>query len=53
MTSPAFHKPESSEARSDFYRRIGKLNAAPLWEVLGEIVGAHAASGRDARALAI
>ncbi len=40
MTSPAFHKPESSEARRDFYRRIGKLNAAPLWEVLGEIVGA-------------
>ena len=39
MTS-AFHKPESSEARDDFYRRIGKLNAAPLWEVLGEIVGA-------------
>ncbi len=27
--------------RPDFYRRIGKLNAAPLWEVLSEIVGAQ------------
>jgi gentisate 1,2-dioxygenase len=39
MTS-AFHKPETTEARAGFYQRIGKLNAAPLWEVLGEIVGA-------------
>lgn len=31
----------TSAARPDFYRRIGKLNAAPLWEVLSEIVGAH------------
>ncbi len=27
--------------RQDFYQRIAKLNAAPLWEVLGEIVGAR------------
>ncbi len=26
--------------RRDFYQRISNLNAAPLWEVLGEIVGA-------------
>ncbi len=28
-------------SRLDFYQRIAKLNAAPLWEVLGEIVGAR------------
>jgi gentisate 1,2-dioxygenase len=27
--------------RREFYQRIAKLNAAPLWEVLGEIVGAQ------------
>jgi gentisate 1,2-dioxygenase len=27
--------------RLDFYRRIAPLNAAPLWEVLSEIVGAQ------------
>jgi gentisate 1,2-dioxygenase len=27
--------------RRDFYQRIGNLNAAPLWEVLAEIVGAQ------------
>jgi gentisate 1,2-dioxygenase len=31
----------TSAARPDFYRRIGKLNAAPLWEVLSEIVGSQ------------
>jgi gentisate 1,2-dioxygenase len=41
MTSAFHSKPETSDARRDFYRRIGKLNAAPLWEVLGEIVGAQ------------
>lgn len=30
----------TSAARPDFYRRISHLNAAPLWEVLSEIVGA-------------
>ncbi|MGA2883346.1 MAG: cupin domain-containing protein [Bryobacteraceae bacterium] len=35
-----------SAARPEFYQRIAKLNAAPLWEVLSEIVGAqpHSAS---------
>src|SRR5579862_3552431 len=35
-----------SATRRDFYQRISDLNAAPLWEVLGEIVGAkpHPAS---------
>ncbi len=27
--------------RREFYQRIGKLNAAPLWEVLSDIVGAQ------------
>jgi gentisate 1,2-dioxygenase len=41
MTSSTFHsKPETSDARREFYQRLGKYNAAPLWEVLGEIVGA-------------
>ena len=30
-----------SSVRRDFYQRIAELNAAPLWEVLGEIVGAQ------------
>jgi gentisate 1,2-dioxygenase len=30
-----------SAPRLDFYQRIANLNAAPLWEVLGEIVGAQ------------
>jgi gentisate 1,2-dioxygenase len=30
----------STPALLDFYPRLAKLNAAPLWEVLGEIVGA-------------
>jgi len=31
----------TSAPRRDFYQRIAKLNAAPLWEVLSEIVGAR------------
>ncbi len=30
----------ATAARRDFYQRIAHLNAAPLWEVLSEIVGA-------------
>ena len=30
----------ATTARRDFYQRISGLNAAPLWEVLSEIVGA-------------
>jgi gentisate 1,2-dioxygenase len=39
MTSAFHSKPEISGARLEFYQRLGKLNAAPLWEVLGELVG--------------
>jgi gentisate 1,2-dioxygenase len=31
----------TTASRPDFYRRIGKFHAAPLWEVLSEIVGAQ------------
>lgn len=31
----------TSATLRDFYPRLAKLNAAPLWEVLGEIVGAQ------------
>jgi gentisate 1,2-dioxygenase len=31
----------TAPSRRDFYRRIAHLNAAPLWEVLSEIVGAQ------------
>jgi gentisate 1,2-dioxygenase len=42
MTSTSLHaRPETTGARREFYRRIAELSAAPLWEVLGEIVGAQ------------
>jgi gentisate 1,2-dioxygenase len=31
----------STAVRREFYQRLGELNVAPLWEVLGEIVGAQ------------
>lgn len=37
-TSSLYSKPESTEERQEFYRRLGKSNAAPLWEVLADIV---------------
>jgi gentisate 1,2-dioxygenase len=39
MGTPAFFtKPETSAAREEFYQRLSKTSAAPLWEVLGDIV---------------
>ena len=33
-----YHKPETTDEFRDFYKRIEKQNAAPLWEVLADIV---------------
>ena len=33
--------PGNEGARREFYQRIARLNAAPLWEVLSDIVGAQ------------
>ncbi|HEX4594160.1 MAG TPA: cupin domain-containing protein, partial [Bryobacteraceae bacterium] len=39
MDRAAFYaKPETSAERKDFYRRLDGKNAAPLWEVLGQII---------------
>jgi gentisate 1,2-dioxygenase len=39
MNAAAFHaKPETSVQRKEFYGRLGDNNAAPLWEVLGQII---------------
>lgn len=39
MDTVAFHaKPETSAERNEFYRRLQGQNAAPLWEVLGQII---------------
>ena len=39
VTSTAFYtKPESTPERREFYARIDKLHAAPLWEVLAAII---------------
>ena len=39
MDAAAFYaKPETSMERKDFYRRLDGRNAAPLWEVLGQII---------------
>jgi gentisate 1,2-dioxygenase len=39
MDTAAFYaKPETSAERKDFYRRLDARNAAPLWEVLGQII---------------
>jgi gentisate 1,2-dioxygenase len=36
--NPFYTKPESTAERREFTERLGIKNAAPLWEVLGEIV---------------
>src|SRR6202140_2243006 len=36
--NPFYTKPESTAERREFTERLGMRNAAPLWEVLGEIV---------------
>jgi gentisate 1,2-dioxygenase len=39
MNTATFHvKPETSAERREFYQRLDKKNAAPLWEVLGQII---------------
>ena len=39
MTSSTFYtKPELSPERQEFYERLNQKSAAPLWEVLGDIV---------------
>ncbi len=39
MDAATFHaKPETSAARKEFYQRLDKKSAAPLWEVLGQII---------------
>lgn len=38
MDTSFYTRPEATAERQDFYGRLGQLNAAPLWEVLGEIV---------------
>jgi gentisate 1,2-dioxygenase len=39
MESAALYpKPETSPQREDFYRRLDGMNAAPLWEVLGDLI---------------
>src|SRR5215469_11519569 len=39
MESAAFyHKPETTEEFREFYKRLEKKNAAPLWESLAELV---------------
>jgi len=37
---PFFHKPEASEELGDFYGRLDENDAAPLWEVLADLVTA-------------
>src|SRR5215831_10068537 len=33
-----YHKPETTEEFLEFYKRLEKKNAAPLWESLAELV---------------
>jgi gentisate 1,2-dioxygenase len=42
MGTPAFHaKPEISAQRREYYRRLEQAHAAPLWEVLGDLIPAQ------------
>ena len=38
MNSALFRKPEATGERGEFYRRLDASSAAPLWEVLSDIV---------------
>src|SRR5437016_12309490 len=38
MAATFYSKPESTEERTEFYRRLEQKNAAPLWESLAELV---------------
>jgi gentisate 1,2-dioxygenase len=33
-----YPKPETSAEREEFYQRLGQNNAAPLWQVLGDLI---------------
>ena len=37
----SFQKPEATEELTEFYGRLDRLNTAPLWEVLGDLVTAE------------
>src|SRR5260370_20262681 len=42
MGTPAFHaKPEISAQRREYYQRLEQMHAAPLWEVLGDLIPAQ------------
>jgi gentisate 1,2-dioxygenase len=45
MTTPFFSKPETNAAREEFYHRLQTQSAAPLWEVLGDLVLARPRPG--------
>jgi gentisate 1,2-dioxygenase len=38
MATTSFEKPGSSAQRQEFYQRLKTKNAAPLWEVFGDII---------------
>ena len=40
-TSAFFVKPEASAERLEYYRRLHQKHAAPLWEVLGDLIPAQ------------
>jgi gentisate 1,2-dioxygenase len=40
-TSAFYVKPESSAERREYYQRLEQKHAAPLWEVLGELIPAQ------------
>jgi gentisate 1,2-dioxygenase len=37
-TATLYPKPESSPEREDFYKRLHKVSATPLWESLGDLI---------------
>jgi gentisate 1,2-dioxygenase len=40
-TSAFYAKPESSAERREYYQRLAQKHAAPLWEVLGDLIPAQ------------
>ena len=41
MTSTFYVKPETSAERREYYQRLEQKHAAPLWEVLGDLIPAQ------------
>jgi len=37
-TKPLFNRPSTTTERDDFYQKLDQKNAAPLWQVLGQLV---------------